>query len=347
MNTTLSQDPCPNAQRLRERIAELQLANRMLADFAALVSHDLRSGLRRVSSFSDLLSVVPAIEADTHTRAFLKTIQASARRVQMLLEQNRRPELKLKAADQMWQGNGAETTDGSDQHITQLQSANRELAESACDLAQELRTPLAQILSLAEMFASLPAVMSNPVALDMAARVLGGARQIHRLIDDYLRFCNSERQAIRRSRVSIEDLVQLARHELEPLAVGRKVIWHIGPLQEVEGDASMLQQVVLNLLSNALKFTRKRAEAVIEVGARSFPGEVVFHVRDNGIGFETESGTRLFRKFERLHNERIFEGSGVGLVIVQHIIQRHGGRVWAESTREGGATFFFALPVSE
>src|SRR5262245_49130609 len=121
MNPTLSENPCSNGQR--QKIAELQLANRMLADFAALVSHDLRTGLRRVASFSDLLSVVPSIAADTHTRAFLKTIQASARRVQTLLEKERRAESTPNSAAQPWHANEVDGADRLEGQITQLQSA--------------------------------------------------------------------------------------------------------------------------------------------------------------------------------------------------------------------------------
>ena len=130
------------------------------------------------------------------------------------------------------------------------------------------------------------------------------------------------------------------------MSAGRKVAWQIAPLPEVEGDPSMLRQVILNLLSNSLKYTRKCPEACIEIGVRSDDGQPVVFIRDNGIGFDLESARNLFQKFGRLHSDNAFEGTGIGLVIVKYIIQRHHGRVWAEAIPSGGATFCFTLPAA-
>jgi len=168
---------------------------------------------------------------------------------------------------------------------------------------------------------------------------------MQRLVDDYLSFANAERHTIYRCRISLESLVQLVRHELEPFAADRNVMWRIGRLPEVEADVSMLRQVLVNLLSNSLKFSHKCTAPVIEIGAQPAPNEHIIYVRDNGIGFDLESRRNLFQKFGRLHTDGIVPGLGIGLVIVKHIIQRHNGRVWAESVPGGGATFYFTLPV--
>jgi signal transduction histidine kinase len=203
---------------------------------------------------------------------------------------------------------------------------------------------LGQILKSAGHLSTLPAITTNPVFLDMTEKVLIGAKQMQRLIDDYLSFTNADRDAIYRCRVSLESLVQLVRHELEPMSAGRKVTWRIAPLPDVEADVSMIRQVLVNLLSNSLKFTGKCPEAVIEIGVQPDPNEHIVFIRDNGIGFDLESARNLFQKFVRLQEDGTIPGVGVGLVVVKHIIRRHQGRVWAEGTPGGGATFCFTLP---
>jgi len=227
--------------------------------------------------------------------------------------------------------------------LRNLRRINRDLAELADSVARDFRTPLGRILGAAEHFATLRAVTSNPVCLDIAGKIMADARRIAHLIDDYLSFVNTGRDSVQRSRVSLESLVQLVRHELEPMAAGRKVGWRVGSLPEVEGDPRMLRQVLFNLLSNSLKYTRKTPDATVEIGTRPEPGQHVVFVRDNGIGFDRESARKLFQKFGRLHKDKGFEGTGIGLMIVNYIIQRHHGRVWAESEPGAGATFYFAL----
>ncbi len=333
-------------QDLREKIAGLQMTNRMLADFAALVSHDLQSGLRGVGSFAALLRVIPAIEADPGTLALLSTIQAAAGRVKSITDQTRgfRNNMSSSTNVPACEDNSTGTVGTLQRELAELQSSHRKLAEFACSVASDLRNPLRLILSEARLLTMLPGIRNNPVCVDMASRMSGCAKQMVHLVEHYLSFFHSERQAIKTSQLSLESLVQLVRHELEPLAANRKVNWQIHPLPEVEADATMLRQAILNLLSNALKYTRKCPETLIEVGVKTGADELTFYVRDNGIGFDSESAQQLFRKFGRLHQDEGFEGAGVGLVIVQHIIHRHGGKVWAEAVPGRGATFYFTLP---
>jgi light-regulated signal transduction histidine kinase (bacteriophytochrome) len=147
------------------------------------------------------------------------------------------------------------------------------------------------------------------------------------------------------------DLGALAREvvaELELETRGREILWEIAPLPTVVGDAAMLRQVLVNLITNALKFTRPRPQARIEIGAVSeHADETLFYVRDNGVGFDMKYVDKLFGLFQRLHDPQEFEGTGVGLANVQRIIHRHGGRIWAEGEPEKGAVFWFALPKRE
>ena len=238
-----------------------------------------------------------------------------------------------------------DTLAGLKRQLAELQRINHELTASASAVARDLSEPLTRILSVAGLLTTLPTITSNPVALDMANQLLAGARKMQNLIEHYLAFFRAGCDELKLQPVSLDLLMELVRHELEPLTAGRKVRWQIGPLREVQGDPSMLHQALLNLLSNSLKFTRSRTEAVIEVGVQPDPQEVIVYVKDNGIGFNPEAADHLFHKFQRLRPD--FEGAGIGLVIVQHILSRHGGRVWAEGRPGKGATFYFALPATK
>jgi light-regulated signal transduction histidine kinase (bacteriophytochrome) len=191
-----------------------------------------------------------------------------------------------------------------------------------------------------------------PQALDESGRrslriIADSARKMGRLIDDLLAFSRLGRSPMRTAPVALGPLVEGVVQEAAREAEGREVAWEVGPLPVVAGDAAMLRQVWLNLVANALKFTRGRSPARIRIGATAAgPGEVRCFVQDNGVGFDLKYADKLFGVFQRLHGEREFEGNGVGLANVQRIVHRHGGRVWAEAKPDEGATFWFTLPAS-
>jgi len=164
------------------------------------------------------------------------------------------------------------------------------------------------------------------------------------LVDGLLTFSRLGRQAVSRQAVSIEEVVRLALDELHAEQEGRHVEVVKGDLPPCEGDPRLLRQVWVNLLSNAFKFTRNREEARIELGCEMTDGVPVYFVKDNGIGFDMRYVDKLFGVFQRLHRQEDYEGTGVGLAIVQRIVHRHGGRVWAEGKEGQGAAFYFTLP---
>ena len=168
-----------------------------------------------------------------------------------------------------------------------------------------------------------------------------------RLIDDLLSFSRMSRAELHRATVPLDTMVQAVADELQMEIGTRKVIWKVGVLPQVEADAAMLRQVWANLLGNAVKYTRPRETAEIEIGhLEESKTEHVLFVRDNGVGFDMAYADKLFGVFQRLHSADDFEGTGIGLANVRRIITRHGGRVWAEGMVGSGATFYFTLPKS-
>jgi light-regulated signal transduction histidine kinase (bacteriophytochrome) len=164
------------------------------------------------------------------------------------------------------------------------------------------------------------------------------------LIDDLLAFSRTARAELRKKRVQLGELVESVIQDLRQDTKKRQIEWLINDLPEVEADSVLLRQAVLNLISNALKYTRRRKQARIEISATSTPSEHIIKIADNGVGFDPRYAQKLFGVFQRLHRDADFEGTGVGLANVRRIIQRHGGRTWAEGELDKGASFYFSLP---
>jgi light-regulated signal transduction histidine kinase (bacteriophytochrome) len=229
------------------------------------------------------------------------------------------------------------------ERTAELAASNRELEAFAYSVSHDLRAPLRHIIGFANW-------LREETALNEAARqhlqgISDAALRMGHLIDDLLSFSRLKRVELRRGPVNLKALVQDARHELQPEATGREIDWLIGDLPVVVGDASLLRLAFINLLSNALKFTRPRQPAQIEIGCADMNEHAaVCYVRDNGVGFDMRYIEKLFGVFERLHRARDFEGTGIGLANTRRIIERHGGRIWAEGKVGAGATFYFTLP---
>jgi signal transduction histidine kinase len=232
---------------------------------------------------------------------------------------------------------------GLAEQAAQLEAANRDLESFSYSVSHDLRAPLRAMSAFATMLAEEHGETLEPEAQHLLRRIRHNARQMGALVDDLLAFSRMGRQEIRRRRVDLSTLVREVFDDLRAEHQGRHLEVEISELPACEGDPSLLRQVLLNLVGNALKFTRGRDVARIAIGTRRDGGETVVFVRDNGVGFSMEYAHKLFGVFQRLHTSEQFEGTGVGLAIVQRIVQRHGWRVWAESVPGEGATFFIGM----
>jgi len=225
----------------------------------------------------------------------------------------------------------------------QLEIANKELEAFSYSVSHDLRAPLRHVDGFVDLLRKQSAEKLDDRGRRYLDIIAASARQMGTLIDDLLVFSRMSRGDLRRSKVASESLVHEVRDALQGEARGR-VVWKIDSLPQVEADAAMLRQVWANLIGNAMKYSRTRDPAKIEIGCDTVNDEFVFFVRDNGVGFDMQYVDKLFGVFQRLHRADEFEGTGIGLANVRRIVSRHGGRTWAESKVDGGATFFFSLP---
>jgi len=229
------------------------------------------------------------------------------------------------------------------ERTAELEVANKELEAFSYSISHDLRAPLRAVngfagIVLEDFGAQLPEEGRSHLE-----RIRAGALRMGALIDDLLAFSRLSRQAVNRQNVNTVKLVQNVLDELRPQREGRQLEIQIGNLPVCHGDPALLKQIWVNLVSNAIKYTRGREPATVEIGCAPENDENVFFVRDNGAGFDMQYANKLFGVFQRLHREDQFEGTGVGLAIVQRIVHRHGGRIWAKAEVNHGATFYFTI----
>jgi len=225
----------------------------------------------------------------------------------------------------------------------QLLAANQELEAFTYSVSHDLRTPLRAIDGFSQAVLEDFAANVPPDGQRYLRTIRESAQRMGELIDDLLAFSRLNRQSLHLQPVDTEKLVRSALADLQAHHAGRRIAFQIGALPPCAGDPALLKQVWLNLLANAVKYTRRQPEARIEIGSMEQSGEQVFFVRDNGTGFDMQYAHKLFGVFQRLHRTEDYEGTGVGLAIVQRIVHRHGGRVWAQAALNQGATFSFTL----
>ncbi len=225
----------------------------------------------------------------------------------------------------------------------ELEAANRELEAYSYTVSHDLRAPLRAINGFTTILFDEHAAELSETARDFLERVHESGKHMGELVDDLLAFSRLGRQPMRKQSVNTSEVASNAWAQVSAELEGRQVTFHIGDLPMCESDPLLLEQVFVNLLSNAVKYSRPREVATIDVAAEVKAGETVYSVRDNGVGFDMQYADRLFRVFQRLHRADEYEGTGVGLATVQRIVERHGGRVWAQAEPDKGATFYFTL----
>ncbi len=233
------------------------------------------------------------------------------------------------------------------ERTAQLEAANKELEAFSYSVSHDLRAPLRAIDGFSRILMEEYAPQLAPEALRFLKLVRDNTRQMGNLVDDLLAFSRLSRQPLRKQSMKTTELVRRALDELRTETNGRQVEFAIAEMPECQADQNLLKQVWINLLSNALKYTRQRDLARIEIGWKKENDEQVFFVKDNGVGFDMKYAHKLFGIFQRLHRAEDYEGTGVGLAIVQRIVHRHGGRAWAEGQVDEGAVFYFSLPFME
>jgi light-regulated signal transduction histidine kinase (bacteriophytochrome) len=249
------------------------------------------------------------------------------------------------------------------ERTAELEAANKELEAFSYSISHDLRAPLRAVNGFAGIVLEDFGPQLPEEGRGYLERIRAGALRMGELIDDLLAFSRLSRQAVNRQNVNTVELVQNALDELKPQRDGRQIEIQIGNLPVCHGDAALLKQIWVNLISNAIKYTRGREPAIVEIGSMEDDGgrasgvesqtappstldarpSTVFFVRDNGAGFDMQYANKLFGVFQRLHRADEFEGTGVGLAIVQRIVHRHGGRVWAKAEVNRGATFYFTI----
>ncbi|UXY15384.1 GAF domain-containing protein [Chitiniphilus purpureus] len=227
----------------------------------------------------------------------------------------------------------------------ELQKTNKELEAFSYSVSHDLRAPLRHIAGYAELLESYDGAQLSERGQRYLEHIAQSARFAGTLVDNLLTFSQMGRSALRPSAVNLNNTIEAIRREMVPDYEGRQIDWVVHPLPQVTADAAFLHLALRNLLANAIKYTRSREAARIEIGSWEVADEVVVYIRDNGVGFDMRYVSKLFGVFQRLHRLDEFEGTGIGLASVRRIIERHDGRVWAEGVLGEGATFYFALPA--
>jgi PAS domain S-box-containing protein len=231
------------------------------------------------------------------------------------------------------------------ERTAELKIANDELETFSYSVSHDLRAPLRQVLGFIKMLHEEAGPTLSEKSLTLLATISRSGKRMGNIIDDLLAFAHVGRAKLKKAEVNLDALIRETAGDFQAETTARNIVWKIQTLPTVQADRALLRLALVNLISNAVKFTGGRANATIEIGCA--PGaneETVIFVRDNGAGFNQEYAHKLFGVFQRLHGQSEFEGTGIGLANVQRIIHRHGGRTWAKGVVNGGATFYFSIP---
>jgi PAS domain S-box-containing protein len=231
------------------------------------------------------------------------------------------------------------------ERTAELKTVNDDLETFSYSVSHDLRAPLRQVLGFTKMLQEEAGPSLSEKSLTLLATISRSGKKMGNIIDDLLSFSHLGRTKVKKANVNLNTSVRETAGDFQAETAARNIVWNIQPLPPVQADRALLRMVLVNLMSNAVKFTGGCAKPTIEIGCASDTNiETVIFIRDNGAGFNPEYAHKLFGVFQRLHSQAEFEGTGIGLANVQRIIHRHGGRTWAEGAVNGGATFYFSIP---
>ena len=225
----------------------------------------------------------------------------------------------------------------------ELEAANRELEAFSSSVSHDLRGPLHLIDGYSTILEETHGSLLNPEGKKCLQRIHKGVQGMASIIESLLNLSRLGRRQLKTQSTSLDEVLALVLADFKTDTQGRQIDWKVGKLPIVECDRGLIKQVLINLIGNSIKYTRPREVPMIEIGQTAIAGEQVIFVRDNGAGFDMKHADKLFEAFQRLHRHEDFEGTGVGLATVRRIVQRHGGRIWAEAEADKGATFYFTL----
>lgn len=226
---------------------------------------------------------------------------------------------------------------------TELREANLELESFSYSVSHDLRAPLRGIIRASELLVQSFHDKLGDEGQDMLDKIQGRVFKMQQLIDDLMNFSKASKTELQKKVVSMDMIVNQSVEDLKQGGVAIPLDLRVQYLGSVECDENLMKQVWINLLSNAIKYSTQRERPVVEVGSYSDNGSLTYYVKDNGVGFDMQYYHKIFKVFQRLHHEKDFQGTGIGLAIVHKIIARHGGKIWAQATKEEGATFYFTL----
>jgi two-component system, sensor histidine kinase and response regulator len=229
------------------------------------------------------------------------------------------------------------------ERTAELETANSDLEAFSSSVSHDLRAPLINIHGFSTLLLERYAPKLDDAGLRYLNHIKQGALRMSALINDLLMLARVSRQGLQFREVDLSTLMKEVAKEFETETENRQIEWRVGPLPHVMCDSGLLRQVLVNLCSNAIKYSRRQERTTIEIGRETIGAEEAFFVRDNGVGFSMAKAAKLFMPFQRLHSDEDFEGTGIGLATVARIVQKHGGRIWAKSEENAGATFYFTL----
>jgi signal transduction histidine kinase len=294
-----------------------------------------------IDNFNEMLAQIQ--ERDTELQSEIIERKQAEQTLHNQAEELSRQADELSRSQQEVLNLNAELERRVEERTAELQATNKELEAFTYSVSHDLRAPLRHISGFTKILVedfgpSLPSEAQRQLQ-----RIEQGAHRMGQLVDELLNLTRVGRQALSTQVTGLTSIVKEVQNTLAPETDGRRVEWKIGELPFVECDPTLVRQVFQNLIANALKYSRPRSPAVIEIGKMEKDGQNVIFIKDNGVGFSMKYADKLFGVFQRLHRPEDFEGTGVGLATVHRIVQKHGGRVWAEAELDKGATFYFTL----